>query len=90
MDNNIVRRDLPVNEFGYIGWTIEEILKDVMGMKNTNTDLFQNLWNHFTKAIESEDTTEAHKIGNQLLQILHPSNILKKVIELHLTSLPND
>ncbi len=90
VDNNIVRRDLPVNEFGYIGWTIEEILKDVMGMKNTNTDLFQNLWIHFTKAIESEDTTEAHKIGNQLLQILHPSNILKKVIELHLTSLPND
>lgn len=90
VDNNIVRRDLTVNETGYIGWTIEEILKDVMGMNNTNTDFFQNLWIRFTKAIESEDTIEAHKIGNQLLQILHPSNILKKVIELHLTSLPND
>lgn len=90
VDNNIIRRDLPVKESGYIGWTIEEILRDVMGMNNTNTDFFQNLWIHFTKAIENEDAIEAHKIGNQLLQILHPSNILKKVIELHLTSLPND
>lgn len=90
VDDNIVHRDVPVNESGYIGWTIEEILKDVMGMNNTNTDFFQNLWIRFTKAVESEDTIEAHKIGNQLLQILHPSNILKKVVELHLTSLPND
>lgn len=90
VDDNIVHRDLPVNESGYIGWTIEEILKDVMGMNNTNTDFFQNLWIRFTKAVEYEDTIEAHKIGNQLLQILHPSNILKKVVELHLTSLPND
>lgn len=90
VDDNIVHRDLPVNESGYIGWTIEEILKDVMGMNNTNTDFFQYLWIRFTKAVESEDTIEANKIGNQLLQILHPSNILKKVVELHLTSLPND
>lgn len=90
VDDNIVHRDLPVNESGYIGWTIEEILKDVMGMNNTNTDFFQNLWIRFTKAVENEDTIEAHKIGNQLLQILHPSNILKKVVELHLTSFPND
>lgn len=90
VDNYIVRRDLPINESGYIGWTIEEILRDVMGMNNTNTDFFQNLWICFTKAIENEDTIEAHKIGDQILQMLHPSNILKKVIELHLTSLPND
>lgn len=90
-DNNIsIRTDLKTSKYGFKGWTIEEILYDVMGMNNTNTDFFQNLWIRFTKAVESEDTIEAHKIGNQLLQILHPSNILKKVVELHLTSLPND
>ena len=39
---------------------------------------------------ENEDTSEASEIGKQLLQMLHPSNVLKKVIELHLTSLSND
>lgn len=90
VDNNIVRRELLVNEDGYIGWTIEEILRDVMGMNNTNSDFFQNLWAKFTSAIENEDTSEASEIGKQLLQMLHPSNVLKKVIELHLTSLSND
>lgn len=90
VDNNIIRRNLPVNENGYIGWTIEEILRDVMGMSNTNSDLFQKLWNDFTKSIEEENTSEANNIGGQLLKILHPSNVLRKVIELHLTSLPND
>ena len=90
VDNNIVRRELLVNEDGYIGWTIEEILRDVMGMNNTNSDFFQNLWAKFTSAIENEDTSEASEIGKQLLQMLHPSNVLKKVIELHLTSLSKD
>lgn len=90
VDNNIVRRDLPVNEKGYIGWTIEEILRDVMGMTNTNSDYFQNLWINFTKSIENNNSVDANTIGKQLLQILHPSNVLKKVIELHLTSLSND
>lgn len=59
-------------------------------MNNTNSDFFQNLWAKFTSAIENEDTSEASEIGKQLLQMLHPSNVLKKVIELHLTSLSND
>ena len=67
--------DKLVNEDGYIGWTIEEILRDVMGMNNTNSDFFQNLWAKFTSAIENEDTSEASEIGKQLLQMLHPSNV---------------
>src|SRR5690606_28696358 len=31
-NNEVVRRKLPTSEYGYQGWTIEEILEDVMGM----------------------------------------------------------
>ena len=90
VDDNIVRRDLLSNDSGYIGWTIEEVLRDVMGMANTNTNIFHDLWERFTTAIENEDSQNAHKLGQMLLEMLHPANVLRKVIELQLTALPND
>jgi predicted ATP-binding protein involved in virulence len=89
-EDNIVRRELPVNETGYIGWTVEEILRDVMGISTTYPDNFQNLWEAFTASIGNEDISEAYKTGKQLLKMLHPANILRKVIELQLTSLAHD
>lgn len=90
VEDNIVRRVLPYNESGYIGWTIEEVLRDVMGMTNTNTSIFHDLWEQFTTAIENENSQKAHKLGQMLLGMLHPANVLRKVIELQLTALPND
>ncbi len=88
--DNIVRRELPVSETGYVGWTVEEILKDVMGMEDTNSDCFQQLWEAFTASIENEDGAKARETGQQLLKMLHPANVLRKVINLQLTSLPHD
>ena len=90
VNDNIVRRSLPISETGYIGWTVEEILKDVMRMSNTNSDVFQKQWNIFTKAIENEDFDNAQRSGDLLLKMLHPSSVLRKVIQLHLTSVCND
>lgn len=88
--DNIVRRELPVSETGYVGWTVEEILRDVMGMEDTNSDCFQQLWEAFTASIENEDGAKARETGQQLLKMLHPANVLRKVINLQLTSLPHD
>ena len=88
--DNIVRRELPASETGYVGWTVEEILRDVMGMEDTNSDCFQQLWEAFTASIENEDGAKARETGQQLLKMLHPANVLRKVINLQLTSLPHD
>lgn len=88
--DNIVRRELPSSETGYVGWTVEEILRDVMGMEDTNSDCFQQLWEAFTASIENEDGAKARETGQQLLKMLHPANVLRKVINLQLTSLPHD
>lgn len=90
VDGNIVRRELPTNGNGYRGWTIEEILRDIMGMESTDTVYFQSLWERFTKAIENDDSQIANESGNLLLEMLHPDNVLRKVIKLQLTSLSND
>ena len=90
VDGNIVRRELSTNGNGYRGWTIEEILRDIMGMESTDTVYFQSLWERFTKAIENDDSQIANESGNLLLEMLHPDNVLRKVINLQLTSLSND
>ena len=39
-NNNIVVQELAVNNYGFQGWTIEEILTDVMGMTSVHSKLF--------------------------------------------------
>jgi len=39
----ILRRDLPSGEFGFQGWTVEEILTDVMGMADTRSTKYREL-----------------------------------------------
>lgn len=90
VDDNVIRRSFAINETGFIGWTIEEILRDVMGMGNTNTNYFQNLWSEFSSAVDDNDALRANELGSRLLNILHPANVLRKIIELHLTSVSND
>ena len=87
VDGNIMQRDLVASETGYVGWTVEEILRDVMGMEDTNSDCFQRLWKTFTTSIEDEDVDKAREAGQRLLAMMHPGNVLRKVIDLQLTSL---
>ncbi len=47
--------DLPSSPYGFAGWTIEEILGDVMGLRNVTSDVRQNaIWN-FDHALDAED-----------------------------------
>lgn len=75
-------RELPVGEYGFSGWTIEEILKDVMGMEDTQTS-------HYREAVEAFDT--ALDLGSEagvtqalgiLDRMLHPSSPMRKVFEI--------
>lgn len=89
-EEDMVLRQFPTSEYGFKGWTIEEILTEVMGMETIHTTSFQQLWSEFTKAIESDDAKQARDNGDKLLRMLHPSNVLRKVVELQLTSLGDD
>ena len=88
LDNNtVIQRELPSSEFGFQGWTIEEILSDVMGMNNLRTDVFKEQLSEFDKAIEEENPEKAEKIFNKLDILLHPKNNLRKLLKFQIAGI---
>ena len=83
----IVQRDLSEFIFGFQGWTVEEILTDVMGMSDTRTDLYKQTLIEFNNAIENENTALATQHFHKLDQLLHPTNHLRKLLKLELASI---
>lgn len=84
---NVIQRELPNTDFGFQGWTIEEVLTDVMGMSNIRTDIFNKLLSEFDIAIENENSKDAEEIYRQLDRLLHPENTLRKLLKFQLAGL---
>ncbi|ATA91359.1 recombinase RecF [Capnocytophaga canimorsus] len=82
--NNICQKDVSDYEYGFKGWTIEEILTDVMGMQTLRTELFTEKLKEFGIAVDEENYEKAKEIYNFLKKILHPQNELRKLLELQL------
>ena len=85
--NKVVQRDLPDTKYGFKGWSVEEVLTDVMGMTDTRTELFNNLLSSFGKYVDSEDFKNANEIFNQLDILLHPQNQLRKLLKFQLAAI---
>jgi len=83
-DRHVSRRELLDSKYGFKGWSIEEVLTDVMGMKDTRTPIFNELIHDFNLAIDREDATSASKYYEELEQLLHPDNHLKKLLRFQL------
>ncbi|NHN88336.1 AAA family ATPase [Acetobacter sp. LMG 1627] len=81
-DGNTFVRDLPISKRGFVGWSIEEILTEIMGVEDTQTPEYRIAMKNFDNALDRNDeqaTTEAYNI---LLEMLHPSNPLRKLLEI--------
>lgn len=85
--STVYRRDLPSSTFGYQGWTVEEILKDVMGLQETRSDTYMKAIKEFEDALDKEDAARATKAYKILDLMLHPRNPLKKILEMQLATL---
>lgn len=78
-------------EYGCQGWTVEEILTDVMGMTETRTSTYLDALSNFNTAIDNEDYETANAQFLILDAMLHPENSLKKILKIQLTGiLAND
>ncbi|EPF6240945.1 AAA family ATPase [Acinetobacter baumannii] len=86
-DDEVVRRELPGSEYGYQGWTIEEVLKDVMGMKDLRTELYDDIRKEFIEAFRLQKKEAAEKAFNKLSNMLHPTSELKAIYQMQLESL---
>lgn len=87
-NNNVsLRTDLQTSKYGFKGWTVEEILYDVMGMHTMRSEMYHDLIEKFGKAIDDENEEEAKSIYAELEQLLHPLNSQRKLLSFQLAKI---
>lgn len=87
-DGNVtLRDDLQTSKYGFKGWTVEEILYDVMGMKTLRTEMYRKLIDDFGKAIDNEDAGTAKAVYAELDELLHPLNPQRKLLSFQLAQI---
>ena len=86
----VFRRVLEGRKYGYQGWTVEEILIDVMGMSDTRTDEYHQELTKFEEAVANEDYVTAKNAYTELDSLLHPNNHMRKLLKLELVSIKGD
>lgn len=73
--------------YGYQGWSIEEILEDVMGLNNTYSELYNELLNSIEEAIDRMDYKTAKTKLEEFKKLLHPNNHLAKILSIQIAPL---
>lgn len=87
-ENNETRvKELSLGEYGLQGWTLEEILKDVMDMPSTTSDLYQNTIKAFDEAMDNENIEEIKRNYEILDKMLHPTSTLRKLLQIQMAGL---
>jgi hypothetical protein len=73
---------LPEMPYGFQGWTVEEILEDVMKVPTTKSTLFENMMHAFDQALSEESPQKLAKCLDALQQMLHPKSPLRKLLRI--------
>ena len=81
-NGKVSARPVPSTQYGYAGWTLEEVLEDIMGVQDTKTPLFREAMQKFDSAIDDGASSEVIRSLNVLREMLHPNNPLRKLIEI--------
>ncbi len=83
----VTQRSLADSEYGFQGWSIEEVLNDVMGMEDTRTNEFNSEIKAFGEGVSKENYDAALSHFNNLDKMLHPENHLRKLLRLQLAGI---
>lgn len=86
-NNNTFIKELNLGEYGLQGWTLEEILKDVMGMPSTTSELFKKTLHQYDKAMDNEDIPEIKRTYEMLDKMLHPTSTLRKLLQIQMVGM---
>lgn len=88
-NGNVCIKELQLGEYGLQGWTLEEIMQDVMGMPSTNSELYLNVIKAFDDAMNNEDQEDILKNYEILKKMLHPQNPLLQLLEIQVAEWKN-
>jgi predicted ATP-binding protein involved in virulence len=76
----------------YIGWHIEEVLSEVMGLEdNILTDTYQRLMKQFEEAMNTGNYEQGKEAYDKLMKILHPQSVERELLDIQFSQLiPDD
>lgn len=78
-------------ETNFQGWTIEEILSDLMGMgAKIRSDKYLELLSRFNEGLDEDNYQLANIAFEELKQILNPQSAKLELLKLQMASLSND
>ena len=79
-NGNTYHKKLNLKKYGVQGWTVEEISENIMGMPATTSKFYENTWKKFDRAMNLENKEKILEQYEILRQMLHPNNILLKLL----------
>ncbi len=75
----------------FIGWKIEEILSEIMGLEDKiNTDRYNTLMQQFDQALDEDDYPKGKAAYEELMRILHPQSAERKLLDIQFSQLAPD
>ncbi|WP_294326150.1 AAA family ATPase [uncultured Sphingomonas sp.] len=86
----VSQREIPSVQHGYLGWTIDEVLEDVMGVTDTKSDKYVEAVRRFDQALDQEDPAKIKAAMLDLDGMLHPSNPYRKLIKIQAAPFAGD
>jgi len=69
------------------GWTVDEILSDLMGLEKTVSDVYLQHLRDFEEAVSEDNSEKAKTAYDALDKILHPSNHTRKILRIQMAGL---
>lgn len=79
-EGNTHLKELNLGKYGLQGWTLEEILKYIMEMPTTTSQLYQETLAKFDEAMNDEDRDTILQQYELLKEMLHPEDPLRKLL----------
>jgi len=86
-DFNTIKNETVNIGYGCQGWTVEEVLRDVMGLSETRTENFNSTMEHFTTSLDNGDCEAARTVYEEICLMLHPDSPFRKIMEIQMVGI---
>lgn len=86
-NGDTIQKVFELGRYGLQGWTVEEILKDIMGMETTTSSVYRSAIDNFDAAMAREDAKAVQEAYSVLKEMLHPNSILLKMMDIQTAGL---
>lgn len=86
-NDNIHIKKLNLGEYGLQGWSLEEIMKDVMDMPSTTSNLYSQTIKEFDEAMYEENVPLIKEKYEMLCKMLHPKSPLRQILKIQMAGM---